>query len=185
MEYLWKVLGIMAVVCAVANIAINILVIFRVKMTFSCDIYITEYVMSAVILLALLRQLLSGTWIVIISALLLLLWCVLMSVFRLKGLHFIRVFGIKKVMHEKLRDKLEKSCANAGLDRTSAYIYGGDAETPCNMIIFRHADSAVRKSVTDDVNKFMKNYACGIVVPCVVEFLLDAAVIFIVFSVLV
>ena len=184
MEYLWTILAVSAIAAAALNIAVNIIVILKLRMTFNCEILVTEYIMSGVILLALLRQILSDTEILLMYIILVAVWAVIIIVFRIRKLSFVRVYGIKRVMHGKLKENLEKAAELHGLDRTCVYIYGGDVKTPCNTVIFRGVDKQVQKSVLSKINKFLKTYATDTVMPRITALLLDIAVIFIVFTVI-
>lgn len=183
MEYFLRALSLLAVVAALANIAINITAQLRLKMTFSCNIYITEYIMTAVMLFILLKNILSDSQIIILSIVFAIVWCMTIIIFKKRKMYFIRVFGIKKVMHNTLREKLEQICTEHQLDRTGIYIYGGDSKTPCNTIIFKNVDKNIRQAVTKEANFFLKTYSHDAAFTHIISVLADIAVIFIACSV--
>lgn len=180
MEYFWKALHILAVVAAIINIAVNITALFRIKMTFNCNIYLTEYIMTVVVLLFLLKNMLSDNMAVLLSIIFAIMWCVIRIGFKLRNMYFVRVFGINKIMHNTLREKLEQICAEHQLDRTSVYIYGGDSKTPCNTVIFKNVGKSIRTAVIKETEHFLKTYSHDAKFTHIVSIFADIAVIFIV-----
>ena len=184
MEYIWKVLTMLAVAAAVVNAVINIAALFRIRMIFNCNIYITEYIMTSVVLLLLLRQLLSDGAIIVLIIAFVLIWLAVTLWFRINKMCFMRVFGIKRIMHNTIKEKLEKICAEYGIDRTSVYIYGGDSKTPCNTVVFKNVNEDVKKSVVKKMDNFLKTYSHDAELMHIISLFLDGAVVFIIYSVL-
>ena len=82
-------------------------------------------------------------------------------------------------MHMRLSEYLNECAEYNHMDRTNMYIYGGDAKTPCNMIIFRGVQNNIIKNVLSDVDKFLKKYAVLSAVHEVLLLCINIAVVFI------
>ena len=87
-------------------------------------------------------------------------------------------------MHNTIKEKLEKICAEYGIDRTSVYIYGGDSKTPCNTVVFKNVNEDVKKSVVKKMDNFLKTYSHDAALMHIISLFLDGAVVFIIYSVL-
>lgn len=183
MKFIWLLLAIAALGAAFYNIYINVLVLLRIRLTYDCVNYLSEYIMLTVIMLALLNQILSPAAIILILILSAVIWQAVTMSFRKKRLHFIRVYGIQHVMHTKISQMLAQSAQKYGLDRTRVYIYGGDHKTPCNTIIFRSVKKKVRMSILSDIEYYLKRYVT-VVRESIISLILDAAAIYIIFAVL-
>lgn len=158
-DNIWNILAVCGIACAVLNFVICVLVLARVRLTFSCEYMLTEYIMLVCVIFVMLKNAVSDRCIVILFAVLILLWVVMQLRLRIKKLSFIRVYGIHIKMHVRLSDYLNECAEYNHMDRTSMYIYGGDAKTPCDMIIFKGVSRVVRKSVLSDVDRFLKKYS--------------------------
>lgn len=180
MEQLWLILKICAVCAAILNICINLFVILNIRMTFNCNYMLTEYTMAAVVLLMLLKKVLNNSNTIIIIVVLAAIWIATTLVFRIQNVHFIRIYGVKRNMHQKLKSHIEKTALEHSLDRTNVYIYGGDSKTPCNTLIFRHVKKSDRQSILADINKYLRHYSTNSGVSTIPSLLCDIAVIYMV-----
>lgn len=183
-KYAHHVTAAIAIFAAIINSATRLSVITKRKFTFSCGFYVTEYFMTVAIVLSLLSGVVKGKSVLAVLFCALILWLLIMLCYKLRGLTFISVHGIRRNMHSRLQEYLA-SCANRNnSDRTSMYIYGGDSKIPCNMIIFKRVPRKVRKSVLCDVNDFLMEYSLGGTISNVISLLLNTAAVYITLSVI-
>lgn len=178
-ENIWNILFLCAVLCAVLNSIVCVLVLLKRKFTFSCGYMFTEYTMLLCIISVMLKRIASDKFIFVMFVFFIVLWFLFQLRLKIKKLCFIRVYGIHKKMHMRLSEYLNECAEYNHMDRTNMYIYGGDAKTPCNMIIFRGVQNNIIKNVLSDVDKFLKKYAVLSAVHEVLLLCINIAVVFI------
>lgn len=178
----WYILFICGTLCAVFNSAICIAVLLRKKFTFSCGYMFTEYIMLLCVIFVMLKRIITDECVLIWFGIFVLLWLLLQLRFKLSHFKFVRVYGIQKKMHKRLAQYLSDCAEYNGMNRTNMYIYGGDAKTPCNMIIFKSAPKKITKTVLKDINRFLKQYSSPSAVHEFLLLCLDIAVVFIMFN---
>ncbi len=178
---IFSILSIIATLCAIFDITVNLLIICKRKMIFNCNIYIAQYLMAIIVLISIAKNILSKGIATIIFISLTSIFILILYIFRQKGLSFYRIFGLKCKMHDKLQKKLTYFCQSNKLDRTRIYLYGGDAKTACNTLTFRHVKNSIENKVILYVNKFLKKYSSPNLFYHISAILLDIAVIYIIF----
>lgn len=178
----WYIIFICGALCAVFNSAVCIAVLSKNKFTFSCGYMFTEYVMMLCVIFVMLKRIVSDEHIIVLFGIFILLWLILRLRFKIGHFKFVRVYCIQKNMHERLAQYLSECAEYNGMNRTNMYIYGGDAKTPCNMIIFKSAPKKISKAVLKDVNVFLKQYSNPSATHEILLLLLNIAVVFIIFN---
>ncbi len=181
-EYFWIIMAVLVSLCAVANALIHICVLLRIRFVWSCEYLFTEYAMLVCTVVAILSKTLDIYRLMLIPAVAILLWILLLCIRKARGIHYIRVFGIRQQMHQRLESYLADSAVANHMGRDNMYIYGGDSKTPCNMIIFRKTAKSVQRPILKDVNSFLKQYSYGAASSSLLMLLLDAAAVYITFS---
>ena len=183
-KYAHHITAAIAILAAIINSVTRLNVITKRKFTFSCGFYVTEYFMTVAIILSLLSGVVKGKSVLAVLFCALILWVLIILCYKLRGLVFISVHGIRRSMHTRLQDYLASCASYNNSDRTSMYIYGGDSKIPCNMIVFKNVPRKVRKSVLCDVNDFLMEYSLGGALANLFSLLLNAAAVYITLSVI-
>lgn len=179
---IYTVLSVIGSICAVFDIALNILLLFKIKMYFNCNIYAVQYIMAICVLSDITKGILSDAQTTVIFILAILIYIIIALVFHIKGLVFFRIFGLKYIMHDTIKDKLSQIAIQSNLNRTNIYIYGGDSKTPCNTLVFRKTNKATINTVLNQLDSFLKKYTCSNVLLHIFALFIDIAVIYILYS---
>ncbi|MBE5818799.1 MAG: hypothetical protein E7312_07080 [Clostridiales bacterium] len=183
-KYAHHVTAAIAILAALINSVTRLNVITKRRFTFSCGFYVTEYFMTVAVILSLFSGIVKGKMVLASLFCALVLWIIIILSYKLRGLVFISVHGIRRSMHSRLQDYLSSCASHNNSDRTSMYIYGGDSKIPCNMIIFKRVPRKVIRSVLDDVNVFLREYSLGGTFTNLFSLLLNAAAVYIALSVI-
>ncbi len=184
MKYIWIAFAVIAIFSAMLNIKLHIDVILRRRMLYDCNYVFTEYLMSVVVIAAILKNAADEATALMVFALAMMGWLLILYFLSGEGRRYARVFGIRPNMHPRLVAKIEKECEKHSLPKRSVYIFGGDKETPCNMIIFKDVDKEKRIAISNSVNSFLRKYSYGFVRRRIAAIVIDVLAIFVVVMIL-
>ncbi len=177
-------LAVLAIITAILNIKLQIDVLTRRKMLYDCKLLFAEYTISVVILSAIIKNAAGEIIALMLIAVAIAIWLFALYYHSVENMHYARVFGIRTKMHSKLSEKLESECAEHGLPSSSVYIYGGDRQSPCNMIIFKGVKPEIRQEITDKLNEFLIKYSYGFAKKRVRAIIMNLLAIFVIITLL-
>ncbi len=172
MSDIWLLLVIYAVAAAVVNVVIHILIIAKIKMVFSYQTLLTEYVMACTILIGLFKDNLEENELLMCFGAIILLWAVMTLINIILNKKYYRVYGLRGNMNSKIRQIAEEAVKNTG---GTVRLYAESVTSSCNMVMLKKADFHERINVVSALDMLAKRYGSNYIFPCTIMIVLDIA----------